>query len=137
MSELENINLAEEFPDGGSFVSNAEVEQIIKKRVSVKGTRSEFYEMTNKYVTTVPPIKDYAGLKKKLEKFGLSEQAQVQLINLAPTTAQEVSDYIPGGKELSEETVNEIIKIIKEELASAQHIDNDFGDYGEDIVNEL
>lgn len=133
MTDLASVVMATEFPDGGRFVSAAEAEQIIKRRISVKGTRREFYEVTEEYTKIIPPIKDYAELKKKLEKFGLSEQALVQLINLAPTSRDDVSEHIPGGDDLNTEVVDEIIEIITNELASAKSIDDDMGDMNNDI----
>lgn len=136
MTEITSESMSTEFPDGGRFVSAAEAEQIIKKRISAKGARRELYEVTENYVKTIPLIKDYAGLRKKLEKFSLTEQALVQLINLAPVTKQEISDYIPGGDKLND-VADDIIKIIKEELNSARHIDDDMMDVDSDINDEI
>lgn len=118
-------------------MSAAEADQIIKKRISVRGARKEFYEVTEKYTSAIPPIRDYAGLKKKLEKVALPEQAKVQLINLAPTSKQEISECIPGGDALNDEAVNEIIKIIREELESAKHIDDELMEVDSDIENDI
>lgn len=118
-------------------MSAAEAEQIIKKRTSGKSTRKEIYELTENYTKTVPPIKDYAGLRKKLEKIPLPEHSKVLLINLAPTTKQEISEYIPGGDELNDETVNEIIRIVKEELENARHIRTEVMDVESDVGDDI
>lgn len=103
-------------------VSIAEVREILEGREQELDVLQQRVLSYTRKFSKIPPGKAKELVDQLVEKYGLLEEEAVQVVNICPTTVEELRSVLSGYKRLvsfllfSEEKMRGVVELVKEAL---------------------